>query len=52
MCINIPVTEVKNTIKEILNNHNHTPKKEKRELITLLNTILEQNYLHFDLFYK
>jgi hypothetical protein len=50
---NISVTEVKNIIKEILNNDNHTPEKEKQELTTLLNTILEQNYLQFsDQFYK
>jgi hypothetical protein len=52
MYTNIPVTEVQNIIKEIVNNDNHTPKK-KQELVTLLNTVLEQNYLQFnDQFYK
>jgi hypothetical protein len=51
-CTNIPVTEVRNIIK-ILNNDNHTPEKEKQELMTLLNIILEQNYLQVsDQFYK
>jgi hypothetical protein len=50
---NIPVTEVKHEMKEILNNNNHTPEKEKQELITLLNIILKQNCLQFsDQFYK
>jgi hypothetical protein len=48
-----PVIEVKNIIEGILNNNNHTPENEKQELLTLLNTILEQNYLQFnDQLYK
>ncbi|PNF14555.1 hypothetical protein B7P43_G14956 [Cryptotermes secundus] len=45
--INIPLIEVEN-IKEIPNNDNHTLEKEKQELVTLLNIILEQNYLQFN----
>jgi hypothetical protein len=48
MYTSIPAAEVKNIMKGILDNDNHTPEKEKLELITLLNTILEQNYLQFN----
>jgi hypothetical protein len=52
MCTNIPVNEIKN-ISEILNNDNETPTTEKQELGTLLNTILEHNYMQFnDQFYN
>jgi hypothetical protein len=53
MYINIPVVEVKSIIKEILNNYNETPTIEKQELETLLNTVLEYNYMQFnDQLYK
>jgi hypothetical protein len=37
MCTNIPVTEVKRIMKEILNNNNHTS-ENKKTLTVLLNT--------------
>jgi hypothetical protein len=51
-CTNIPTTEVKSIIKEILDNGNITSEHKKHELRTLLNTI-EQNHLQFNnQFYK
>jgi hypothetical protein len=53
MYSNIPVSEIKNIISEILNNENGTPTIEKQELGTHLNTILEHNYIQFnDQFYN
>jgi hypothetical protein len=49
---NIPVVEVKNILKETLNNDNETPTIEKQELETLLNAVLEHNDMQFnDQFY-
>jgi hypothetical protein len=49
----IPDYEVKNIIKEIVNNDNRIPIMEKQELESLLNTVLEPNYMQFnDQFYK
>jgi hypothetical protein len=48
MYSNIPTTEVKNIIKEILGKWNITSEHKKHELITILNTILEQNHLQFN----
>jgi hypothetical protein len=53
MYTNIPVNEIKNIISEILNNDNETPITEKQGLGTLLNNILEHNYMQFnDQFYS
>jgi hypothetical protein len=41
MYTNIPITELKNIIKEILDNDDHTSEHKKHELIILLNSILE-----------
>jgi hypothetical protein len=40
-------------ILHILGNDNDTPENENQKLVTLLNSILEQNYLQFkDQFHK
>jgi hypothetical protein len=48
MYTNIPITEIKNIIKNIMNNDNLMSKEEKEELSLILDTILEQNYLLFN----
>jgi hypothetical protein len=48
MYTNITLAEVTNIIKNIPNNINQIPIKEKRELITMLNTVLELNYTQFN----
>jgi hypothetical protein len=45
MYTNIPTYKVKNTAKAIINNNNNISKKMKKEIIGLLNVILEQNYI-------
>jgi hypothetical protein len=53
MYTNIPLTETINIIQSILNRDQQTPLNIKRELITLLNATLEQNYIQFnDEYYK
>jgi hypothetical protein len=52
VCINIPTVELENTIKDILNNP-YIREEEKKDLLTLINTVLKQNYLQFNnQFYK
>jgi hypothetical protein len=41
---NIPIHEVKSTVKNIVEKNNNTSKEEKKEILELLNVILEQNY--------
>jgi hypothetical protein len=53
MYTNIPISETKHIISEVLNNDNETSTVEKEELEILLNTIFEHNYMQFnDQFYK
>jgi hypothetical protein len=53
MYTNIPTVEVKQIIKDILDRDYHTKLDDKRELLGLINVILEQNYIQFnDHFYK
>jgi hypothetical protein len=53
MYTNISTREVESIIKEILDNGNITSEQKKHEIITLLNTILEQNYVQLNnQFYK
>jgi hypothetical protein len=40
--------ELKNIIKNILNNNHYTSKEEKEELLYILDMILEQKYLQFN----
>jgi hypothetical protein len=52
MYTNIPSKELKEIIIDMLNNNHYTNKKEK-ELLNILDIILEQNYLQFsNQFYK
>jgi hypothetical protein len=53
MYTNIPTNELKDIITNILNNDHYTSKKEKEEILNILDIILEQNYLQFNnQFYK
>jgi hypothetical protein len=53
MYINIPIMEVKNIIKVVLDRDHYTKYEDKKELLNRINTILEQNYVIFnDHFYK
>jgi RNase adaptor protein for sRNA GlmZ degradation len=44
MYTNIPTTEVKNIISDLLNKNNKN-EEEKKEILNLLDIVLEQNYL-------
>jgi hypothetical protein len=48
MYTNIPTTEVKELIANILNRNPHFDKERKEELINLVNIVLEQNYLEYN----
>jgi hypothetical protein len=48
MYTNIPKIGVINIIKKILENNNEIEKNIQKETIHILDTIIEQNYLHFD----
>jgi hypothetical protein len=50
MYTNIPIREFTDIIKNILDNKNTTEKN--KELKTLLNTIINQNYSQFNQYYK
>jgi hypothetical protein len=53
MYTNIPIMEVKNIIKDVLNRDYYTKQEDKYELLNLTNTILEQNFIQFNNhFYK
>jgi hypothetical protein len=52
MCTNIPTHEVKGIVKDI-NKNNNISKEMKKEVIGLLNIILEQNFIqHNEQWYK
>jgi hypothetical protein len=48
MYTNILTKELKEIIIDMPNNDHHTNKKEKEELLNILDIILEQNYLQFN----
>jgi hypothetical protein len=48
MYTNIPTYELKNIIENIIYNNHYTSKEQKEELLYILDTILEQNYLPFN----
>jgi hypothetical protein len=48
MYTNIPTTEIKNTVKEMLETNHQVPQEYKNELLNLTNCILEQNYIQFN----
>jgi hypothetical protein len=53
MYTNIPIMEVTNIIKDVLDRDYYTKQDNKYELLNLTNTILEQNYIQFNNhFYK
>jgi hypothetical protein len=53
MYTNIPTLELKNIIKNIIDQNHNMSNAEKDELLNLLNLILEQNYFQFkNQFYK
>jgi hypothetical protein len=53
MYTSIPIIEVKNILKDILDHDYYTKQKIKHELLNLTYTIIEQNYKQFnDHFYK
>jgi hypothetical protein len=43
-----PLAHVTNIIKSILNNNKQVSKKNKHELLTMLSTLLEQNYIQLN----
>jgi hypothetical protein len=47
MYTNVPITDVKNTMYEVLS-RNNVNEREKEELLNLLNVVLEQNYIHIN----
>jgi hypothetical protein len=47
MYTNISIRELTDIIRNILHN-NSTPEKQKQELVTLINTIINHNYLQFN----
>jgi hypothetical protein len=50
---NIPIMEVKNIIKDVLDRDFYTKQQDNYELLNLTNTILEQNYIQLNNhFYK